>query len=288
MNRPHVILVTIIFLILLDVWLWQDVFATPAASGITALDVGQGDATLASFRSGATILTDTGPDTAILRALGSFLPNRNLDLVVLTHPQLDHYGGLRHLLGRYRIGAVLVNGRDAEIAAPGSSWHELMAELKKREIPVIILRGGDRIRIGSETMTFLGPDRNLIQSAELNDTGFVARLELGGFRTLLAADIDEAGETYLEKNLPPELLRAELLKVAHHGSKFSSSEAFLRAVAPKAALIEVGKGNRFGHPTPEALRRLEAVGAAVFRTDRHGTVNVTRTKNETLSIRLAR
>ena len=124
MNRPHLVFVAIIFLAALDAWLWQDVLAANSTPGITALDVGQGDATLAEFKSGATILTDTGPDTAILRALEPLLPRRNIDLVVLTHPQLDHYGGLRHLLGRYRIGAVLVNGRDGDSSTPGSLWRD--------------------------------------------------------------------------------------------------------------------------------------------------------------------
>lgn len=239
-------------------------------ASISFLDVGQGDASLITLPArGRTvqILIDGGPTTAILPALEAVMPkgDRSIDLVVLTHPQLDHFGGLIDVVKRYRVGAFLWNGRAGTIGA----WNDLVAAVQESGIPAVALGRGDAIRIGNRALAVLHPDQAGLMSGELNDSSLVTRLDTDGVRALFTGDI--AART--ERLLSPEEIRADILKVPHHGSKYSSSEEFLAAVRPRAAFIEVGK-NRYGHPTAEALARLAAAGGRIFRTDRDGTVRV--------------
>lgn len=259
-----------------NIVVWQSIAAGEVRTGFYALDVGQGDATLVVLRSGAKVLTDAGPPSGhVTRALETILPagDRYIDLAIVTHPQLDHFGGFRELLQHFEIGAFIMNGRTVDQGGAKGEWDALVRDIASESIPVIVLGARDRIRIGAENIDVVSPDADFVQSGELNDTGLVALVRGNGWRTLLTADIGENVERHLV--LQGIDIRADILKVGHHGSKFSSSEPFLRAVSPKAAVIEVGAGNRYGHPAPETLERLSArVGGNIFRTDRHGTVSI--------------
>ncbi|MDO8574052.1 MAG: MBL fold metallo-hydrolase, partial [bacterium] len=158
-----------------------------------------------------------------------------------------------------------VTGRESEI----EEWQNLMSQLKEKEIPVIRLSGGDKINQNENVISFLSPTPAISQSGELNDTSFVNLVDLGKFKLLLTGDIGFSIEGFLTSNFSG--LSADILKVGHHGSKYSTSEAFLGAVKPKVAVIEVGE-NRYGHPTSEVLDRLSEM--KVFRTDEDGTIKV--------------
>lgn len=256
-----------------DVLLWQRVFTERAESSLVALDVGQGDSVLATFPDGMNVLTDAGPDGAVVRELERALApgNRAIDIAVITHPQLDHFGGFIDVVRKFSVGAVLITGRAADDAAIGSAWNELMEAVEERNIPLVRIGAGDTVRQGEYGLDVLGPDSVWLQSGELNDTGIVTRARFPGWRALLTADIGETAEDDLLRRAD---LRADVLKVGHHGSRFSTSDAFLKEVAPRAALISVGARNRYGHPTEETLARLSAVGAQVFRTDEDGAIRV--------------
>jgi len=264
----------------LNVFLFAALGATArGADGITVsfLDVGQGDATLIDFGDGVQVLIDGGPPNGRLVAeLGELLPptDRTIELVILTHPELDHYGGLIELLKRYEVGAFLDNG----VAKNVDAYRTLAATLAEKKIRGTVLRVGDRIRYGGNLFTVLSPDEAQARARETNDTSVVLEFESGdpdtevgaSARFLFTGDIGAEVERAVAEDVETPF---DVLKVAHHGSKFSSDVSFLASVRPALAAIGVGK-NSYGHPTREALARLEATGARIYRTDRDGTVTM--------------
>lgn len=268
-----VLIASFLLLAALDVFVWfQIIFGKPPSGPrMYFLDIGQGDAELTVLPGGVKILTDAGPDKSILQELekNPSLDNRYIDIAIISHPQLDHFNGFQYLLGKYRIGAFIFNGRSNGPEA--TEWGALVNKIKASHIPLITLAGGDAIRYRDSRIDFLSPNSDFIQSAELNDTGFVELLNTGGLKILLTADIGSNIESYLIDRFNIE---ADILKIPHHGSKFSSSDEFLKKVNPKIAVIEVGSRNRYGHPTKETLGRLaSSTSAKVFRTDVSGTVS---------------
>lgn len=252
------------------------VFAAVGAEGsggnlltLHFLDVGQGDATLAVLPTGVKVLIDGGPPNGrVLTELARVLPptDRYLDLVIMSHPQVDHFGGLLEVVRRFRVGAFLMPGREGEAA----SFQELMSALEEGGVRTVALGAGDRVTNGENRLAILSPTSALLAGKAVNDAGIVAFLTSKGARVLFTGDL---GAKASEEIARRSSLAAHVLKVPHHGSKFSSSAAFLRAVRPKVAVIEVGK-NSYGHPAPETLARLEAAGARVYRTDQDGNVRV--------------
>ncbi len=268
-----------------DLFVWHAVAFGGASHGIYEmhfLNIGQGDSELAVFPGGIGVLTDAGPDRSVASALERVLPQgrKYLDLAIISHPQLDHFNGFNELIRTYEIGAFLINGRDDE--PPLAAWDELKRAIGEKGIPLVVVGKGDRIVIGSSTIDILSPGREFIQSGELNDTGLVERIATPSFSTLLTADTGINIEDYLLKE--GTAVTADILKVGHHGSKYSSSPEFLKAVSPKVAVISVGAKNRYGHPSPETLDRLHAAGILTFRTDQDGTVSVIGTAERKIKV----
>jgi len=232
------------------------------------LDVGQGDAIFISTPDGRQILVDGGPSPdALLDELGDVMPfwDRSLDLVVLTHPDADHMNGLLVVPERYRIGRVV----DSALSAGSDDAAAWAAVLSTSEIPHITVFRGAQLRAGNVLLTVLGPPANLSAAAAGdNAASLVLRLDYGRTSALLTGDAPEAVETeMLAATLP---LDVDVLKVGHHGSADSTSGAFVAAVSPQLAVIQVGSGNSFGHPAPAVLDRLRDV--EVLRTDLNGRV----------------
>ncbi len=269
-NKPGNIIISFFILsIVVDFFVWYRVIFGGYESKPKAyfLDVGQGDAELVIFPGNTKILTDAGPDSKIVGELEKIqeLAGKYIDLAVITHPQLDHFNGFLGLLDRYNFGAFIYNGRsDSQ-----EGWSELIAKIKEKKIPLIALKAGDVIKNGENRINFLSPDENLLGSAELNDTGLVQLTDISGLKMLLAADIGGEIEKYLAENFD---LKADVLKVAHHGSKFSSSEEFLKAVGSRVAIIEVGENNKYGHPASSTLEKLSDFSPAILRTDVNGQI----------------
>lgn len=229
------------------------------------LSVGQGDSEAVMLQGGMVALVDGGPANGrAVRELERVLPfyKRSVDIIFLTHPEEDHFGGLIEILKRYKVGVVLTNGdaNDTEV------YYEFTRTMEQKNIKAIALSAGDKVRAGDIELSVLWPLPGE-RSNQPNENALVLLGEFRGNRSLLAADIPDSAEKRLAETVP----EASLLKVAHHGSKFSSDEDFLYAVNPVAAVVEVGKNN-YGHPSPEALSRLSTAGAEVFRTDRDGTL----------------
>ena len=232
------------------------------------LDVGQGDAILIQTPEGRQILVDGGPSPSALNAeLGEILPfwDRALDVIVMTHPDADHADGLISLFERYRIGvAVDATGSESGSAA---AWIDAVAAAG---ITRQTATRGLRLAAGGAALTALHPPA--VNTADTgNNDSIVLRLDYGASSLLLMGDAELAAEqTMLAAGLP---LRADVLKVGHHGSAAGTSAAFLAAVRPQLAVISVGAENRFGHPAPELLDRLSDV--ETLRTDQRGRIELT-------------
>jgi competence protein ComEC len=244
---------------------------------LTVLDVGQGDAILIETGRGGRLLVDGGPDPdRLLVALDDRLPpwDRRLDLVVLTHPHEDHAAGLPLLFGRYRIGRLFEPG----MRGPGPGYRAFRSRLAADGRRIERLAAGDRLAIDGIRLHVLWPDAAAVPreppdtGTGINNVSIVLLGEVGGRRFLLTGDIEEGIDPLLvTRGLP----RVDVLKVAHHGSRTATTEAFLEAVRPSVAIVSAGAGNTYGHPNPATLARLAGIGARVYRTDRNGSVRVT-------------
>ena len=240
------------------------------------LDVGQGDAILLRTRGNRWLLLDAGPawpggDAGrttilpyILRRGGS------LEAFVLSHPHTDHVGGAATILTRLHPhtywDAAFAGGSDAYIAS--------LAAAKKEGIEWHRVHPGDSLAFDGVSVSFLAPDSAwTVGLKDPNLASTIALMRYGTVRFLLVGDAERAEEDWLLTNKRDEL-RADVLKVGHHGSSTSSSDPFLKAVHPAVAIISVGAGNKYGHPSGDVLYALSRVGAEVLRTDQAGTVVV--------------
>jgi len=206
---------------------------------------------------------------------------------VLSHPHPDHFGGLLALVRSVEIGELWDSGQGAAEGA-GPVYRELLAEARARRIRIrgpAELCAGPR-DFGAARVRVLAPCPNFVSGRDANDNSLVLRVEYGRQSALFTGDAEALEEAdLLEANRP--LLRADLLKVGHHGSRTSTSASFLDAVRPRVATVSCGTRNRFGHPTPEVMARLVAGGVEVLRTDRSGSAML-RFDGETLSVVSAR
>jgi len=265
------VIYSIIFiLILVNSFIWWEIlfFGPSQNTEIYALDVGQGDSELVVLPGSVKILIDGGPNNKILSQLNQiFRPtDRYVDLVIMSHPQTDHFIGLIDVLKRYKVGAFISSGK----SGPAQSFEDLVKTINGNRIPAVVLGEGDKIKYAENRLDILSPSQALLQSAEPNDWALVMKLISNGAKTLFTGDIDEKIEKTLAQRYD---LDVDILKVSHHGSKFSSSEDFLKTATPKIALIEVGK-NSYGHPTPQVLNQLASIGSQIFRTYKDGMIKL--------------
>jgi len=279
LNRNHLILF-LIFLAVFDFLVWKSIFLNKPNSDteLYFLDVGQGDSELVILPGGVKILIDAGPNNKIVSELESVLrsTDRYIDLLVLSHPETDHFNGFIDVLKRYQVGAFIYNGR----AGSAQSWKELAKIVEENKIPVFVLGQRDKIKNQDDFFEILSPNADFLRSKKLNDTSLVVKFVNNDKQTqikaLFTGDIGEKNEKYLINNFD---IRADILKVGHHGSKYSSGDYFLKAVNPKISAIEVGK-NSYGHPTKEVLERLASVGSQIFRTDQNSIIKLAIKGNE--------
>lgn len=251
---------------------------------LLAIDVGQGDALLARLEDGSALLFDAGPSderrdagrSAVEPALRAEGITRIHD-AVLSHAHADHFGGLGWLARRGWIRALLENGSD-----PRGAW--------RGPIERVVARSGGSVRrvVRDTTIDIRGgkldlhapPADSLIAAsgnAAENDRSIVADVSLGGASVHVPGDAEERAEA-AALEIEGRLTHADILKAPHHGSRTSSTRAWLERIGPQIVLVSCGEGNRFRHPSPSTMGRYRRVGAAIFRTDREGAIRVTPTR----------
>jgi competence protein ComEC len=269
--RQHFIFVLPVVLLLANAFTWYVVWSETPKGILTVafLDVGQGDAIYIEAPNGNQVLVDGGSGRQILRALGAVMPfyDHSLDVVIATHSDADHIGGLPFVLDRFNVGAVLEPGVGSETniyqefekrANDGTRLHELA-------------RRGMRLRLDNNVaLDILFPDQDPT-GWETNTASIVARLVYGESSFLLTGDSPIKIEKYLI-TLDGEKLQSDVLKAGHHGSRTSSAPEYTAIVKPEYAIISVGKNNRYGHPHQEVLDLFAKLGATIFRTDASGTI----------------
>jgi len=233
------------------------------------LNVGQGDAELIQTPDNKQILIDGGPGSTILERLGEVMPfnDRSIDMLILTHPHADHVAGLIEVLKRYDVDQIIESYLPYD-TAEYAEWNSL-----KNEAEVTQAQAGQIVDLGNEAkITILHPYGSAPKGSRVknpHDYVVVIRLDYGNESVMLTGDIEDEVEAELIIN--GASLSAQFLKVGHHGSKTSTSTKFLNAVNPQIAFIEVGANNRYGHPHPTIIERLENFGIKYYRTDRDGS-----------------
>jgi competence protein ComEC len=230
---------------------------------VTFFDVGQGDAI--AIRSGAqTVLVDGGPDRRLLPLLADRGILR-IDRVILTHAHPDHCTGLAPVIEQFDVGAVWISPRRFR----GDCATLLLAACKSTSTPIHFVRDGDRIALGNVAIEVLTASRTFRKAAE-NNASIVLRVEAEGRRVLLTGDIEREAEI----DLGDRDLRADVLKIAHHGSKSSTAASFVEQVRPRIGIISCGRRNLFGHPHPAVVEILRRQRITIWRTDESGTIDV--------------
>ena len=250
---------------------------------VAFLDIGQGDSILIRTPNGSTLLIDggnsdrDGTDGIIpkLRAWGA----DRLDLMVATHPDGDHIGGLPAVLENFPVARVALTGQ----VHTTQVYERFLTDIRDMGLDAIQVRTGTPIELDSALqLDVLGPDERFVEiEGDSNNASIVIRLVYSQVSFLFTGDAEGAEEQAILASGAD--LRSTVLKVGHHGSSFSTGVTFLAAVGPQIAVISAGRDNAYGHPHPSVLDRLQRAGAQVFRTDQHGTVTIT-TDGSTLTV----
>lgn len=263
-------------LVFLNILAWIAVFnlSRPQVLEVIFFDVGQGDAIFIETPEKQQILIDGGPSSVILEKLAKEMPfwDRTIDLVILTHPEADHLAGLIEVFKRYKIENILWTG----VVRDSAEYKEWKRAIKEEGANIKIAQNGQRIIASKTVLEVLYPFENL-EGKELknsNDTSIVSKLVFNDISFLFTGDISQEVEKALVLNqVKHNLIDSDVLKVAHHGSKYSSSEEFLATVSPELAVIQVGKSS-YGHPAQELLNRLKNFDIKILRTDKDGDIKI--------------
>lgn len=237
---------------------------------VSFLDVGQGDATFIESPRGVQVLIDGGPDTRVLRELGAEMGffDRTIDMLIATHPDQDHIGGLIHVLDRYEVGRILItdNQSDTPVA-------QLFLEKVKAEgAEILYARAGQRFAFDGVELKILFPDRD-VRALESNTSSIIAELVYGEIDFIFTGDSPQSIERYMIEKYG-DRIQSDVLKVGHHGSKTSSDETFIEMVGPDLAVISSGKDNRYGHPHAEVIATIEKRNSLIKNTADSGTVTI--------------
>ncbi len=268
-NTQYVVLAVFVFI---NIFIWSALARADSAGVLTVafLNVGQGDAIYIEAPNGNQMLIDGGPPSgAVLRELGRVMPywDRSIDIVLATHPDQDHVGGLPSVISRMRIDNVITSENTSDTGVY-RAFEKVILEKNPR---LILVRAGEKIILDDGVVfEILFPNMNTAEW-ETNTASVVARLSYGEQSFLFTGDSPLSVEKYLVgKN--GRALNSTVLKLGHHGSRTSSSKVFLSAVDPKYAVVSAGKNNSYGHPHKEVTDLLALLKVPSINTAEHGTV----------------
>ncbi|HEY4487021.1 MAG TPA: MBL fold metallo-hydrolase, partial [Candidatus Paceibacterota bacterium] len=253
---------------------------------VSFLDVGQGDAIFIEAPNGTQMLVDAGSGKQVLRELQKVMPfyDRSIDIVLATHPDKDHIGGMPGVLERFFVSQFIEPG----VLADSGTYTALLGLVESERAKHVLARRGMKIRLDENVyFEILFPDRD-VSGLETNTASVVGKLVYRETSFLLTGDSPKNIEHFLvtlDGNLPVGNLDVDVLKAGHHGSKTSSSEEFVMATSPEFTVISAGKDNQYGHPHREVVELLRASGTAVLETSKGGMIVFTSDGN---SVRILR
>jgi len=252
----------------------------PVSLRVIFFDVGQGDAIFIQTPLRHKILIDGGPGAAVLEKINEIMPfwDRHLDAVILTHPDHDHLGGLIEVVRNYQVGSVIMPETD-KINEEIKEWQ---AVLKNKPAKIHYGTSGNKIISGDVYLKIVHPGNDTLinNKKDTNDDAIVAKLSFDNVAYLFTSDINSKTEKEIIKS--GYNLKSSVLKVAHHGSAYSTTSDFLKSVDPKVAIISVGENN-YGQPSEKVFKRLLDYGIRVLRTDISGNI-VTVTNGEKIKV----
>lgn len=268
--RPALWFATILLLIA-NIGIWIVVVKpTHRTLEVSFLNVGQGDAIYIEGPTGRQVLIDGGRDRSVLRTLGARMGplDRSLDMVVATHPDADHIGGLAGVFKKYRVGSFMTSG----VPNDTTPTRALEDAVEKEPIPnPVFAKRGMRILLGGGAYAdVLFPDRN-VEGVETNTGSIVMKVVYGSTSFFFSGDSPESIENWLVR-IDGEALNVDVLKAGHHGSRTSTGAALLGVTTPEVVVISAGKDNSYGHPHQEVIERVSESGAALVSIAEEGTV----------------
>ena len=253
---------------------------------IIACDVGQGDAILITFKT-TQILTDGGlANGKVINCLTKYMPfwDKEIEIVVNTHPQLDHYGGLIEIFKKYKVDTFIANALNSSAL----EYQVLTREVGGQGTKVVSPHSGMVVRLGLLSYDIFWPTTEFISfesgqeltnklntfnsKRDPNDFSIQAVVSFGDFSALLTGDMGKALANGVIPNLPIKTI--DYIKIPHHGSKYGITQNYLDMIDPGVAVISVGKKNSYGHPTSEILNLLKDRGIKTYRTDQDGDIEV--------------
>jgi len=236
---------------------------------VVFFNVGQGDSILISSGVNQTLIDGGKSGKILLEKLGKYIPfwDRKIEVVISTHPDSDHIGGLVDVFKNYKVQTVIRTNTESE----SQIFAALNSVIKKEDSEVVEAKFGDVINFSDDVkMKIIFPFSSTLQKVQnTNETSVVAKLNFGKTNFLFTGDLPVEQESeILNRGINIE---SQVLKIGHHGSKYSSSQEFLQKVNPTDTIISVGQ-NSYGHPNPEALERIRIIGAKILRTDQVGDI----------------
>jgi len=273
-KRKAIIICLVIFFTSLGIGYWQSL--EPKELRVWFADVGQGDGIIIRTPNHANIIIDGGPNADFIKTVDKKLPltDQSIDLMVISHPDADHITGLVGLLKVNRVKQILITGA----VGTSNTFKSLSSLIIENHIPVIKAAAGQELDFGEVRAKVLWPPKNYqFSSKDLNQSSIVLEISYGQEDFLFTGDAPEDVEVSLIK--AKALGEVEVLKVSHHGSKSASSENFLKVTKPQYSILSVGLNNKYNHPAPSIISRLQAFGTQIFRTDYQGDILVESSKD---------
>jgi len=267
-----------IVLLFLVFFVWQYIIFSNRQLHIIFCNVGQGDAILIRTPEGKQILLDGGPDDTVLRCVSDHMPfwDRNIELIILSHPHADHLNGLISVLDRYEVDHFITEPLENKT----EGYKALLALVARRHIKKQDVLAGDVMRIEPEVLlSVLGPTKQYLERTspqgsigESSEFGsLITKFSYRDFDVLFTGDSQVSG---LNAALKGETFEVDVLHVPHHGSKYGLDKKLMEGIDPKLSVISVGRKNRYGHPAPFILTLLQNHRVKYFRTDQDGDIEI--------------
>jgi len=273
--------ILIIIILIVMVFLWTGYQkSTHGLLKISVFDIGQGDAILIQTPNNQQILIDGGPNQTIINNLGGELPfwDRNIDMLVSTHPHADHISGLIEVLDRYNVDQIMTLDTDYD-SAEYQVWKDYLEQFSGE---IVYANAGQQIKVDDFKLNVIFPDQEYLQIKQdnINNLSIILKIEYGEFSMLFTGDAEcKEQMQFLDQDID-----IDVLKVPHQGAKDGGCKEFLQATTPEKAIISVGRNNQFGHPHKEHLDLLSDLipdkeGQEIFRTDKNGDIHIYSDRN---------